>query len=240
MNLKGAVVAVTGAGRGIGRALVLELVRSGARVSFCGRQEASLAQVSRDAAGAGFQGQKILSMPCDVSNAPQVEAWIKKTKDVFGRIDVLINNASLLGPRVPIVEYPQHDWEDVMKVNALGPFLAAKIVIRQAMLEQKSGLIINVSSGVGRVGKANWGAYAASKFALEGFSQVLARELAAEGIISVAVNPEATRTIMRANAYPQEDPNILKTPEDFAKALVRFMTRVSPADSGRSFDYKDL
>ncbi|MEK7287962.1 MAG: SDR family NAD(P)-dependent oxidoreductase [Elusimicrobiota bacterium] len=241
MDLKDSVVAIAGAGRGIGRALALEFARRGARLSLCARSEAALGAVRREAAQVLADGERsILTMALDISNRTQSSIWMAETARRFGRLDILVNNASLLGAREPIADYPEDVWDDVFRVNATGPFLVIKAALRSAMLEQKGGIIVNISSGVGRVGKANWGAYAASKFALEGLTQVLAQELAPSGIICVAINPEATRTAMRAEAYPLEDPLTLKTPEDFAQALVSFVEKISLSDSGRSFDYKDL
>lgn len=153
----------------------------------------------------------------------------------FGSVDVLVNNASLLGPRVAIVDYPFSSWVEVMRINLNGVFLMTQEVLQQ-MIPRRQGSIINVSSGVGRVGKANWGAYGPSKFAVEGFSQMLAEEIRRFGIRVNALNPGATRTEMRAAAYPEEDPLTLPKPDDITKAFVYLASDESTGVTGKSLD----
>jgi len=264
MKLDGKVVVITGAGRGIGRALAVSFAREGARLSLCSRTQKELNETRVQAVQVSPQGEAaVWAKTCDIADRATVALWIKETARRFERIDVLVNNAGLLGVRQSVADYPDEIWQEVLRVNVTGTYFVTKAVLNESMLSQRSdragapakragegsaessgedsaGLILNIASGVGRVGKANWGAYALSKFALEGFNQLLANELSAAGIISIAVNPEGTRTPMRAHAYPQEDPNTLKTPDEFANALVDFIPRVSAADSGKSYDYKDL
>jgi NAD(P)-dependent dehydrogenase (short-subunit alcohol dehydrogenase family) len=156
----------------------------------------------------------------------------------FGTIDVLVNNASLLGPRVPIAEYPFDSWQDVIRVNLSGPLLMSQEVLR-TMLAKRSGAIINVTSGVGRIGKARWGAYAVSKAGVEGFTQVLADEVKESSIRVNAVNPAATRTAMRAEAYPAEDPMTLPTPEEITPIFVYLASDDSRGVTGQSLDARD-
>jgi NAD(P)-dependent dehydrogenase (short-subunit alcohol dehydrogenase family) len=137
----------------------------------------------------------------------------------YGAIDILVNNASVLGPRVPIVAYPVSDWQAVIAVNLTGLFFMTQEVLH-SMVSRRQGSIINLTSGVGRTGKARWGAYAVSKFGVEGFSQVLADELKASGIRVNAVNPSATRTAMRAAAHPDEDPMTLPRPAEITEVFV--------------------
>jgi NAD(P)-dependent dehydrogenase (short-subunit alcohol dehydrogenase family) len=107
------------------------------------------------------------------------------------------------------------------------------------MIAQREGSIVNVSSGVGRAGKARWGAYAASKFGVEGFTQVLADELKDLNIRANAVNPGGTRTEMRAQAYPEEDPLTLPTPEEITDVFVYLASPESAGVTGKSFDARD-
>ena len=174
----------------------------------------------------------------DVGDPAQARAIVQAAVEQFGKLDVLVNNASFLGPRVPISEYPVSAWEDVVRVNLTGSFLMIQEALK-IMIPQRRGSVINVSSGVGRVGKARWGAYAASKFGVEGLTQVLADEVREFGIRANSVNPGPTRTEMRALAYPEEDPLALPTPDHVAPLFVYLASDDSGAVTGQSFEARD-
>jgi len=125
-----------------------------------------------------------------------------------------------------------------LKVNLTAQFLVTKEVLR-LMIARREGSIINVSSGVGRIGKARWGAYAASKFGIEGLTQLLAEEVKEFNIRVNAVNPGATRTEMRAEAYPEEDPLTLPTPNEITAVFVYLASPESIGVTGKSFDARD-
>ena len=157
-------------------------------------------------------------------------------EDDYGRLDGILHNASLLGPRVPVAHYPAAAWAEVMQVNAIAP-----VVITRALLPlldaAPDASIVFTSSGVGRVGRAYWGAYAVSKFATEGLSQTLADEYEDAGRIRVnALNPGGTRTAMRAAAYPAEDPMSLPQPEAHMDLYLYLMGPDSVGVTGRSID----
>src|SRR5919108_21172 len=215
-SLAGRVALVTGSSRGIGQAIAAAYARAGAAVFVCARREDELNRAITDIRDAGGE---IDGLPGDVSRRDDVKRIAEAAAERNGAIDILVNNASLLGPRDPISTYPASVWEEVIRVNLTGPFLMTQEVLK-AMLPQGRGSIINVSSGVGRVGKANWGAYAVSKFGLEGFTQMAAEELREKGIRMNAVNPGPTRTEMRAHAYPDEDPMKLPTPNDIVPVFL--------------------
>jgi len=153
----------------------------------------------------------------------------------YGTVHVLVNNASLLGSRVAIADYPISDWEEVMRVNLTGVFLLTQQVL-QVMIPQRQGSIINVSSGVGRAGKARWGAYACAKAGVEGLTQVLADEVRDYGIRVNSVNPAATRTAMRAAAYPDEDPLTLPTAEEITPIFVYLASDDSAGVTGKALE----
>ena len=155
--------------------------------------------------------------------------------DDFGAVHVLINNASLLGARVGILDWTKPTWDRVIDVNVNGLFHVTKIFL-PSMVRGESGSIINVSSSVGRVGKRGWGAYAASKFALEGFTQVLADEMKAVGIRVNSVNPGAIATEMRHAAYPDEDPSRLKSPSEVTGVSIFLASDESRGVTGQRFD----
>lgn len=140
-----------------------------------------------------------------------------------------------LGPRVSIAAYPLREWARVLRINLSGTFYVTREAAR-VMMHQRAGSIITISSSVGRVGRARWGAYAASKFGVEGLTQVLADELRPHGVVAVSYNPSGTRTTMRAEAYPGEDPIRLQPPSVPAQALLHLVTSLSLDLSGQAFD----
>lgn len=231
-KLTGKVALITGGSRGIGRAIAAAYAREGAGVFICARGAADLHEVVAEIRSTGGKAH---GRAGDKGDAAHAKAIVQEAVEEFGKLDVLVNNASLLGPRVPIAEYPVSAWEDVLRVNLTGSFLMIKEALK-IMMPQRSGSIINVSSGVGRIGKARWGAYAPSKFGLEGLTQVLADELREFGIRVNAVNPGPTRTGMRALAYPEEDPLTLLTPEDIVPLFVYMASDDSSAVTGQSLD----
>jgi NAD(P)-dependent dehydrogenase (short-subunit alcohol dehydrogenase family) len=234
-KLSGKIALITGGSRGIGRAIAVAYAREGASVFICARGADDLHQTIADIRATGGEAHGRVG---DKGDAAHAKAIVQEAVEQFGKLDVLVNNASLLGPRVPIAEYPLSAWEDVVRVNLTGSFL----MIRQAlkiMIPERSGSIINVSSGVGRIGKARWGAYAASKFGVEGLTQVLADEVREFGIRVNAVNPGPTRTEMRAQAYPEEDPLTLLTPQDIVPLFVYLASDDSEAVTRQSLDAQD-
>lgn len=236
MRLEGKVALVTGASRGIGRAVAAAYAAEGAHVVVAARDrgplEAAAAEIRKS-------GNRVLAVFVDVGDRAKTKVLGDVIKQEFGRLDILVNNASMLGPRVPILEYPEEDWERVIAVNLHGPFLVIKACL-PLMIPTGGGSIINVSSGVGRIGKPRWGAYAASKFALEGLTQVLAAELLPFHIRVNAVNPGGTRTGMRAAAYPEEDPLTLPTPEQVTPVFIYLASDESRDVTGKSLEARDF
>ena len=173
-----------------------------------------------------------------ISNVSQWEKKHQAIKEKWTRLNILVNNASVLGVRVPILDYPEDIWEEVVKINLNAQFLVTKAVL-PLILESQNGSIINVSSSVGRRGVAYWGAYSASKFGLEGFTQVLADELKSYSVRVNSVNQGGTRTAMRANAYPQEDPMTLPSPEDVTPVFLYLASNESIGMTGREFNARD-
>jgi NAD(P)-dependent dehydrogenase (short-subunit alcohol dehydrogenase family) len=235
IRLSGKVALVTGGSRGIGKAIAAAYAGEGARVFICARNEES---IGRAVAEMRSRGGEVDGMTGDVGNPDDVQRIAQGATAHYGTIDVLVNNASLLGPRLPIAEYPLTEWEEVLRVNLTGIFLMTQRVLR-FMRAQRNGSIINVSSGVGRVGKPRWGAYAVSKFGVEGFTQMLAEEVKDCGIRVNAVNPGPTRTEMRAAAYPDEDPLTLAGPEKIAPVFVYLASDASRGITGKSFEAQE-
>lgn len=234
-QLSGKVALITGGSRGIGKAVATVYASEGARVFICARNEDS---VRRAVLEIRDHGGIIDGMAGDVGNPDDVNRIVQGAATKYGTVDVLVNNASLLGPRLPIVDYPLKEWEEVLRVNLTGIFLMTRSVL-PLMLPRRNGSIINVSSGVGRVGRPRWGAYAVSKFGLEGFTQMLVEEVKDSGIRANAVNPGPTRTEMRAAAYPEEDPLTLSAPEKIAPIFVYLASDASRAVTGQSFEAQE-
>jgi NAD(P)-dependent dehydrogenase (short-subunit alcohol dehydrogenase family) len=234
-KLSGKVALITGGSRGIGKAIAAAYAGAGAAVFICGRNPddvstalRELCQAGRDADGAAGD----VGVPQDAQRL--VDAALAR----FGTIDVVVNNASILGPREPIANYPVAAWEEVLRVNLTGIFLVTRVVL-PVMMARRAGSIINVTSGVARRGKARWGAYAVSKAGVENFTQVLAEEVKESQIRVNAVNPSPTRTTMRAAAYPAEDPLTLPTPEEIVPVFLYLASDESAAMTGQSLDARD-
>jgi NAD(P)-dependent dehydrogenase (short-subunit alcohol dehydrogenase family) len=235
-SIKEKVALVTGGGRGIGRAIARHLAREGTHVFICARTEPELKETAR---GIQSEGGRAGYFVLDIGRPEKVRSMVSKIVKERNAIDILVNNASLLGPRSPLSDYPLKDWEEVLRVNLTGLFIVTREVLKP-MIAQGSGCIVNISSGVGRAGRSRWGAYAVSKFGVEGLTQVLADELRDLPIRVMAVNPGGTRTRMRAEAYPHEDPRKLKAPEEVAGAIVRLIRSEDSALSGKSFDAQSI
>lgn len=223
-GIEGSVL-ITGASRGLGAALAVAFGRRGARVAICARSGDSLRGVSAEVQEAGGT---CLPAAVDVTDTDAVERWADEAARELGEPAVLINNASVLGPRAPLAEHSPGEWRETLDVNLTGTFLVTRAVLPR-MLRAGQGSIVNVSSGAAVPPRTRWGAYAVSKLALEGFTQNLAAELDGTGVRVNAVDPGAMRTGMRATAYPEEDPRTLKRPEDTVGV---FLWLASPASRG--------
>lgn len=234
-KLRDKVALITGASRGIGRAVASAYAREGARVFVCARNGADLDRAISEIAAAGGE---IAGQAADVRRAKDAERIVRAALNHFGTIDVLVNNAGILGPRVTIVDYPLAAWQEVLDINLTGFFLLSRQVL-PIMMAKKSGSVIHVTSGVGRKGKARWGAYAVSKAGIECLTQVLADELQGSGVRVNALNPAATRTGMRAAAYPDEDPQTLPEPDEIVPIFVHLASDDSAEISGASLDARD-
>ena len=213
--LKGKTALITGASRGIGRAVALAFARAGADLVLTSRTQAGLDKISNEAAALGGE---VRSQLCDLSVRKDIYSLGAQYGDE--KIDILVNNAGLLGPRGPMVDLEDEDWDQVLAVNLTAVFLLTREILRIGMAKRKKGCVINVASGVGRKGRAGWGIYGVSKFGLEGLTQALADEYKDQGIRFYSLNPGPTRSDMRAEAFPREDPKTLKTPEAVAEAFV--------------------
>ncbi len=234
--LQGRIVLITGASDGIGKALALHVAGLGAQVILHGRNASKLEKVyDQVEAIEGAPRPSIAVMDLASANSESYMSLADSVGAEFGRLDGLVHNASILGERYSIEQYDAVLWQQVMHVNVTSAFALTQVFLP---LLQKSDdpTVIFTSSGVGRTGKAFWGAYAVSKFATEGLSQVLADEHRHANLRSNCVNPGATRTGMRLAAYPAEDRDLLKRPEEILAPYVFLLGPDSKGVTGDSFD----
>jgi NAD(P)-dependent dehydrogenase (short-subunit alcohol dehydrogenase family) len=234
--LAGRVAVVTGAGSGLGRAFAIALAQRGMEVWLVGRREAPLIDTAKQMVAPHHLFRGDVTDPDDV--AALADSLLRENQ----RAHVLINNAAILGPVATVDEYPPEDFARVMDINVTGLFRVTHALMPLLRAGAPGAHIINLSSGVGRTGRATWGAYAASKFAVEGLTQVWADELRGTGIAVNALNPGGTRTAMRAAAKPGEDPMTLPTPEDVVPSLLWLLSPEAQAMgvSGTSIDARDF
>jgi len=234
--LKDRVILVTGAGAGIGRAAAISYAKAGASVILLGRTTEKLEAVYDEIENAGYPQPAMVPLNLDTAGEAAYVELANMIDTEFGRLDGLLHNASLLGQRTPLESYDPHTFEQVMRVNVNASFLLTQALLPLIKLSDDASIIFTTSS-VGRKGRAYWGAYAVSKFATEGMMQTLADEYDnSENIRVNCINPGATRTQMRAYAYPAEDPQTVATPEDIQPVYLYLMGPESRGVTGQSID----
>lgn len=234
-NWKDTVVLITGGGHGIGRATALQMAARGALVFICGRTLSALQETAKLAG----DGATILAHSTDITQEKDVQSLMDAIEARAGRLDVLINNAGVLGPRTDIEHVALKDWKQTLDVNITGTFLVSREATSLLRKGQKP-LIVNLSSSVGRQGRGGWGPYAVSKHGVEGLTDVMADELAVDKIAVVSLNPGGTATRMRAAAYPEEDPATLPAADDVASTILRLADEVTLEQSGNRFDSRAM
>jgi NAD(P)-dependent dehydrogenase (short-subunit alcohol dehydrogenase family) len=235
-EFRGRVVLVTGAGSGIGRAAALALARAGAEVILLGRTVRKLEGVHAEIEKLGAPEASIVPLDLERALAADYEAVAAAIEQRYGRLDGLLHNAALLGTLTPIDQYDVPTFMRVMHVNVTAAFVLTQHLL-PLLRKSRDATVLFTSSGVGTRGRAYWGAYAVSKFAVEGLSQVLAQET--EGTSSIRVNiidPGRVRTTMRRQAYPSEAPESLPLPEDLMAPYLSLLGPASRGVTGRRFE----
>ncbi len=217
MNLTDKHVVITGGSRGIGAALADECARRGARVTTCARTATKATAADRQ------------TMRCDITDSESVAAFVRAAVDAHGPIDVLVNNAGLLGPKATLVDYPLDAWRQVFDVNATGTFLMTKAALPHMA---SGGLLAHVSSWLGRNAIERYGAYCASKFAVEGLARLVAEEH--PELISIAIDPGMVQTQMLKAAQESDDVSGNPTPAEAAVAFANCLERATSSDSGQT------
>ena len=234
--LTGRNILITGASDGIGRALAIHAAAHGARVIIHGRTVSQLAQVYDEIESLPDAPRpSIAVMDLAVADSGAYTSLADSLAEEFGRLDGLVNNASILGERYSIEQYDAAMWQQVMHVNVTAAFAITQVCL-PLLHRSADASIIFTSSGVGRVGRPFWGAYAVSKFATEGLSQVLASEQEHGSIRVNCINPGAVRTDMRRAAYPAEDRDAISTAEAILPTYMYLPGPDSKAVNGKSLD----
>ncbi|VDZ83525.1 YciK family oxidoreductase [Kluyvera intermedia] len=233
--LQNRIILVTGASDGIGREAALTYSRHGASVILLGRNDDKLRAVAQEidhAGGIPARWYTLDLLTCTPQSCQQIAQQIRLD---YPRLDGVLHNAGLLGDVVSMMEQDPDVWQQVMQVNVNGTFMLTQALL-PLLLQSESASLIFTSSSVGREGRANWGAYAVSKFATEGMMQVLAEEYKSQHLRVNCINPGGTRTGMRASAFPTEDPQKLKTPADIMPLYLWLMGDDSRRKTGMTFD----
>ena len=234
--LAGRVIAVTGASAGIGRSAAIHYARHGATVVLIARSEERLNAVCDEIEAAGYPQPAAVLFDFTNENENDYAALAAAIGEQFPQLDGLLLNASILGERRPIAQANWPAWREVMQVNVNSQFLTVRAFF--PLLESAPhGSIVFTSSGVGRTGRAYWGAYSVSKFATEAMMQILASETEnVSGLRVNVINPGGTNTAMRRAAFPGEQPEDNPSPDAITATYLYLMDDASLACTGLSFD----
>jgi len=240
-ELAGRVIAITGPTAGLGEALALECARRGAEVVLMGRNVKKLEAVHdtiaalRDASGRPVPAASIAPLDLEKAVAADYDTLANAIQQRWGRLDGLVHNAALLGHLGPIEDYDVPTWLKVMHVNVTAAFALTQVLL-PTLRASPDASVLFLSSGVGRKGRAYWGAYGVSKFAVEGLMQTLADELEKTTVRVNSLNPGRARTQMRRQAYPSESPETLPLPASLTGPMVALLGPQSRGVRGGAFD----
>ncbi len=239
-ELAGRVIAITGASDGLGRAVAIACAQHQGQVVLIGRNEKKLEAVYETVLAGGAPEPAIAVLDLERALAADYDRVADAVLERYGRLDGLLHNAAILGTLTPIEHYDVPTWCRVMHVNVTAAFALTQVLL-PALKRSADASVVFTSSAVGRQGRAYWGAYAVSKFALEGLAQVLAAELESISQVRVNVlNPGRTRTMMRRQAYPAENLDTLPLPQTLVGPYLALLGPASRGVTGHSFDAQPL
>ena len=234
--LEDKVILVTGAGDGIGKAAAISYASHGAKVILLGKTLANLENTYDEITTKGYNDPSISLLDLSTADGNDYDDLKNNLAINYKHLDGLLLNASILGDRSPIEDYDISIWVQTLHVNLTAQFILVKTLLPVLHLSNKASVVFT-SSGVGKVGKAFWGAYSVSKFGIEGLSQILSNEHSNDKSIRFnCINPGAIETKMRKAAYPLENPMNLLKPEDIMEKYLWLMSDDSSDVFGQSID----
>lgn len=234
-SLKDKIILVTGAGDGIGKVAALTYAKCGATVLLLGKTQSKLEAVYDEIEELGLPEPAILPMDLETASFAQMNELATLIEKEFGHLDGVLHNAAILGALTPLEMYDPITFEQVMRVNSTAVFMLTQALL-PLLRVATSGSVVFTSSGVAKP-RAFWGAYALSKQSLEGMATIFTQETQNMTALRFnCINPGATRTNMRAHAFPGEDPYTLKTPEEIMPAYVYLMTDLAAGIKGEVID----
>ena len=235
--MEGKTILITGANRGIGKSLAKNFSNIGANVILLGKNEDSLNEVYDEIISCTKTKPLIIESDLNLLNLDGAHQIKKAIVNQYGVLDGLIYNAAKLGKMTSIEDYEDGLWKEIINTNLNSSFLIYKELI-PILKAAPNGRIIFTSSGVAEAGKAYWGAYSVSKFAVKGLAEIMRDELDSTTNIKVFnYDPGATKTSMRASAYPGEDPNNLKDPDKLFGDYLWFFSEESQNSTQHYFKY---
>jgi NAD(P)-dependent dehydrogenase (short-subunit alcohol dehydrogenase family) len=220
LRLKDRIALITGTSRGVGRAVALVFAREGAHVLLLARTRKALEEVDDQVRA---HGGKATLIPLDLADGKAIDALGPSLYERFGRLDVLVGNAGILGRLTPLTHIPSEQWERALAVNVTANWRLIR-TLDPLLRRSDAGRVIFVTSGVAHSGRAYWAPYSVSKAALDTVAKTYANETADSPIKVNLIDPGATATRMRAEAYPGEDQATLRTPEQVAEKFVVLAT----------------
>ena len=237
-ELKDKVILVTGANRGFGLAITMDLSKAGATVIMLGRDLGSLEYAYDAVVNAGYKEPILYPLDLEGATPENYQELQDNVLEKFDKLDGLIHNAAILGVQMPIEQYDIKLWYSTLQINLSAPFMLTQFLI-PALVKSEDARILFLSSSVGREARAYWGAYSVSKFGIEGFAKTLSEELEKTNITVNTVNPGKLRTEMRRTAYPAEDSSTVPMPEEKSAAIVYLLSNLSPKMNGEQLTIAD-
>ena len=235
-SLVNKTILVTGAGSGIGKTAAITYATHGANVILLGKTSSKLEKVYDKIEKLNCPTPSISLMDLLLADANDYQKLINNLLTEFNQLDGLLLNAAVLGERSPIEQYDVQKWVETIHINLTSQFILVKTLL-PALKKSDNASVVFTSSGVGKIGKAFWGAYSVSKFGVEGLCQILAEEFDNDSSIRFnCINPGAVRTKMRKAAYPLENPEDLPVPEEVMEKYLWLMSKASKNISGKSLD----
>ena len=222
-ELEGKVILVTGANRGFGLAITMDLAKAGATVVMLGRDLGSLEYAYDAVVDVGYKEPILYPLDLEGATPENYQELQDNILDKFKKLDGLIHNAAILGTQMPIDQYDIKLWYSTLQINLSAPFMLTQFLI-PALMKSDDARILFLSSTVGRKARAYWGAYSVSKFGIEGFAKTLSEELEKTQITVNTINPGKIRTEMRRTAYPAEDASTVPKPEEKSPVIVYLLS----------------